>query len=271
MQESNIPVGGATSRDNNIESHRGRNFTIPQPIAEEEQQQPQLESAVGETDTKESPAAAFIDSVKKFFAPCVGVVEDASLYIGECRPSHLDSCDPNEQGENIAEDVIMRLRERNGGFRQSVKKRSETLEIPSHGMLFDDDDVSAISSHTLEEMERLRMAQNSRLSNFHMSPSNNYNNSESSATNTMRPKPGDLLVPQKVGAREQAWNIQNSSATNETAEPTNELAICVSTSDSSSSQGNEQPKEDVPRATSSAPSWGSKAEKDEGLKTHRVG
>jgi hypothetical protein len=271
MQESNIPGGGTTSRDNNIDSHRGRNFTIPQPIAEEEQQLPQLESAVGETDTKESPAAAFIDSVKKFFAPCVGAVEDASLYIGECRPSHLNSCETNEQGENIAEDVIMRLRERNGGFRQSMKRRSETLEIPSHGMLFDDDDVSAISSHTLEEMERLRMAQNSRLSNFHMSPSNNYNNSESSATNIMRPKPGDLLVPQKVGTCEQAWNTKNSSATNETAESTNELAICVSASDSSSSQGNEQPKEDVPRATSSAPSWGRKAEKDEGLKTHRVG
>jgi hypothetical protein len=271
MQETNIPAGGTTSRDNNIESHRGRNFTIPQPIAEEELHQPQLESALEETDTNESPAAAFIDSVKRFFAPCVGAVEDASFYIGECRPSNLESCETNEQGENVAEDVIMRLRERNGGFRQTAKRRSETLEIPTHGMLFDDDDVSAISSHTLEEMDRLRMAQNSRLSNFHMSPSNNYNNFESSASNIMRPKPGNLLVPQKAGARKQAWKIQKSSATNETAEATNELAICVSASDSSSSQGNEQRKEDAARVTSSAPSWGSKAEKDQGLRTHRVG
>ena len=145
MQETSNTIGGATPRENNnMESHRGRNFTIPQPIAEE-QQQSQLESSAEETDKKSSPAAALIDSVKQFFAPCVGAVDAASLYIGDCRTSK-DS-DVIDQGENVAEDVIMRLRERNGGFRQqNMKRRSETLEIPTHGMLFDDDDVSAISS-----------------------------------------------------------------------------------------------------------------------------
>jgi len=271
MQDTHSPAGGTTSRENNIESQRGRNFTIPQSIAEEEQQHPQLESNMEETDTKESPAAAFLDSVKKFFAPCVGAVDAASLYIGECRPSHLDSCDPNEQGENVAEDVIMRLRERNGGFKQqAVKRRNETLEIPTHGMLFDDDDVSAISSHTLEEMERLRMAQNGRLSKFHMSPSNSY-------SNIMRPKMADIPAGQKAGAQsnaspnKQEWDIQKSPVTNESAEATNDLSIRVSTSDSSSSEGIEQLKEDVARVHSGPPSWGSKSEKDENFKTHRVG
>lgn len=257
MQESNNnPTGVTTSRDENLGSHRGRNFTIPQPIAEEEQQQTQVESSTEGTDNAESPATAFIDSVKKFFAPCVGAVDAASVYIGECRPGNLDSCEPMDDGENVAEDVIMRLRERNGGFsQQTIKRRSDTLEIPTHGMLFDDDDVSAISSHTLEEMERLRLAQNSRLSNFHMSPTTNY-------SNIMRPKPTDATVGQKAEAK--------SLVTEETTETANALAIAVSASDSSSSQGIEQRKEDKSLDQSAPPSWGSKAEEDQGFKTHPV-
>lgn len=278
MQDSNNPGGAATLRENNVDSQRGRNFTIPQSIAEEEQQQPQLDSGKEETDTRESPARSFIDSVKKFFAPCVGAVDAASLYIGECRPSNLDSCDLNDKGENIAEDVIARLRERNGGFKQqTVKRRSETLEIPTHGMLFDDDDVSAISSHTLEEMERLRMGQNSRFSNFHILPNSNYSKFESKTSNIMRPKPTDRSAGQIAGShgnahvKKQAWNIQKSPVTNKAAGSTNDLSICVSTSDSSSSEGIEQRKGDITRVHSTPPSWGSKIEKDEGLETHRVG
>lgn len=255
MQEtSNTAGGGAPRESNNMESHRGRNFTIPQPIAEE-QQQSQLESSAEETDKKASPAEALIDSVKQFFAPCVGAVDAASLYISDCRTSkHLDVID---QGENVAEDVIMRLRERNGGFgQQTMKRRSETLEIPTHGMLFDDDDVSAISSHTLEEMERLRLAQNSRLANFQMSPS-------SVNSNIMRPKPTD------PGQKPGAWNIQKPQVTNEAI---NLLSpIGVTASDSSSSQGNEPQTDDKALEESAPPSWGSKADEDGNFKTHPVG
>lgn len=269
MQETAIPVEGVASRDSNVESHRGRNFRIPQPIAEEEQQQQQLEPTMEETDTKESPAAVFIDSVKKFFAPCVGAVDAASFYIGECRASNLDSSD--DKGENIAEDVIMRLRERNGGFRQQKqKRRNETLEIPTHGMLFDDDDVSAISSHTLEEMERLRTAQNSRLSTFHMSPTINY-------SNIMRPKSGDKLNRDPAGACPAAYvnkqnrEIKKSQESNQSTELTNHLSICVSASDSTNSEEMEQRKQDATGFYSTPLPWGSKTEKDEGFKTHRVG
>lgn len=269
MQASSNPLDGVTSRESNIESHRGRNFTIPQSIAEEEHQQQPLEADNDQTGAKESPAVAFIDSVKKFFAPCVGAVDAASLYIGECRPSNLNTFDPNDQGENVAEDVIMKLRERNGGFKQqTAKRRSETLEIPTHGMLFDDDDVSAISSHTLEEMERLRMAQNSRLSNFQMSPNINY-------TNIMRPKSGDRISEQNTAGESTVcptdWEIKKSSITNESEEATNELSICVSVSDSSSSEGVEHHKDDIGRAHSSPPSWGNKMGKNEGFNTHPVG
>jgi len=248
MQDHNIPAEAETSEEKNDEApHRGRNFTIPQPIAEG--------LAVEETSENNSQAAGFIDSVKKFFAPCVGAVDAASIYIGECRPSNLDQYDSNEQGENVAEDVIMRLRKRNAGFgQQTMKRRSETLEIPTNGILFDDDDVSAISSHTLEEMERLRLAQN-RSAKFHLSP-----------------KPSDRSVGQKAGMyAKQTWNIQRSTATNDATTATNELAICVSVSDSSSSEGIEQPKKDIDRGSELQPTWGDKNRKLDGFKTHAVG
>ncbi len=204
MEEANNPEGATSALENTAESNRGRNFTIPQPIAEEH--------TAAETD-KTASAAALIDSVTQFFAPCVGAVDAASGYIGSCRPSDKDS---NGQGENIAEDVIMRLRKKHGGFEHN-KRRSELLEIPTHGVIFDDDDVSAISSHTLEEMERLRLAQQGRLSNFQMSPTPHH--TESAASNLMRP-------------------LQDQFAS-KAASPdgVNDMSICVSVSDSTSEEG----------------------------------
>ena len=219
-------------------SSSNRRFTIPQPIAEEEQQQQQEQqesqpgvpiSIVGENNNNYeanhhhgSSASAFINSMKNIFAPCVGAVDAASLFMDECRPSKFDTCNTNQHAgggnniiinnnnnnNNVAEDVIMRLRERNGAFTTTTtttttskqamtnkQKRGKTLEIPTrHGMMFDDDDVSAISAHTLEEMELLRMAQKSKrggISNFHMSPppTKIWRNSNTKNTNhIIRPK-----------------------------------------------------------------------------------
>jgi hypothetical protein len=92
------------------------------------------------------PASSFVESVRKVFAPCVGVVDAASILMGNCRFGK----DAYDTGD------AMRLR--NGAMSKTVQKRQgETLEIPNNGGF--DDDVSAISAHTLEEMERLRMIQ----------------------------------------------------------------------------------------------------------------
>ncbi|KAG7357233.1 hypothetical protein IV203_001921 [Nitzschia inconspicua] len=102
----------------------------------------------------EDSAASFIESVRKVFAPCVGVVDAASILMGNCRFSK-DSFDTGEGG--------MANRLKTGAMQKSVQKRQgETLEIPANGGF--DDDVSAISAHTLEEMERSRQAKrNSRM------------------------------------------------------------------------------------------------------------
>lgn len=103
------------------------------------------------TTAAEASATSFIASVQKVFAPCVGVVDAASLFMGNCR-----------FGKDAYHDAGDRMRLRTTGMHQqqqklNQKRQGETLEIPSHGGFFDDD-VSAISAHTLEEMERLRQA-----------------------------------------------------------------------------------------------------------------
>lgn len=272
--------------------NRCRRIDIPRPIVEEEQHQE--DGASHSNDRKningaskqnvptvdsigwEGSASSFVDSMKRFFAPCVGVVDAASLFIGGCRPLHYTDNETNpregsldkKNSSNIAaDDVIMRLRERNGGFnaRQSTKqqqKRGDTLEIPTHGMLFDDDDVSALSAHTLEEMERLRIAQQKRLSNFYISPPPNRKHQSRSKKQ------------QSQTERMNSWNSQPSYS----IQP-DSLSICVSTSGSSSdSEGViEKRRKKIhrcgPYIASPAP-WGvinSSTIEIDGSKTHRVG
>ncbi|VEU39377.1 unnamed protein product [Pseudo-nitzschia multistriata] len=272
MQPNVNGTTGTKSREANMESQRGRNFTIPQPIAEEDQQQQSEKTSV----RKNLEKASFMDSVKKFFEPCVGAVDAASFYIGECRPSDYEACDPNQQ-DKVAEDVIMKLRERNGG----LKRRNETLEIPTNGMLFEDDDVSAISSHTLEEMERLRLAQNSGITNFQIAPGKHQ------PGNILHPRPtDDPTSPQDAADRSDAVKFRNWSTqkTPSTAKPqergTNEgnITLCVSVSDSSSNEDGEKaspkassPKEFSPKTFTSPPSWSKKSGKNRAFKTHPVG
>mmetsp|Transcript_36520 Transcript_36520/g.36935 ORF Transcript_36520/g.36935 Transcript_36520/m.36935 type:complete len:307 (+) Transcript_36520:294-1214(+) len=299
--------GENTGKHESTHRDRSKRLMIPQPIAEEGQQQQQQEHLRQDQTEKASQsipimgngsyASSFINSMKNFFAPCVGAVDAASLYIGECRPSKYETYETNQQGgdnnNNVAEDVIMRLRQRNGAFtKQAVKqKRGETLEIPTHGMLLDDDDVSALSAHTLEEMERLRIAQqsNKRISNFHMSPppktKANHRTNKSSSNNIIRPKSRHQKQQSAQSqhstfgsfTNKKLWNIQQHHQSSPVfSSPNNgDLSICVSASDSSSSsegiieQGQE--KKDR-RGPAPPPGWGKmESTKEHRFKTHRVG
>mmetsp|Transcript_43999 Transcript_43999/g.106684 ORF Transcript_43999/g.106684 Transcript_43999/m.106684 type:complete len:320 (+) Transcript_43999:578-1537(+) len=121
------------------------------------------------TTSNAAPATAteFLESVKQVFAPCGGVVDAASFILGNCRGSTKSSAVVDEGGllrcgggahGTTSDDIVYRLRERGAAvFSSSTQRRQgETLEFPANGGF--DDDVSAISAHTLEEMERLRMA-----------------------------------------------------------------------------------------------------------------
>jgi len=308
MQLRNVS-GDNTGGPESAHRDRSRRLMIPQPIAEEGQQQQQQQHLRQDQTEKASQsipiigssceahgsyASAFIDSMKNFFAPCVGAVDAASLYIGECRSSKYETYETNQQGgdnnNNVAEDVIMRLRQRNGAFnKQAAKqKRGETLEIPTHGMLLDDDDVSALSAHTLEEMERLRTVQNKRISNFHMSPppKTNYRNNKSSSNNIIRPKSRHQKQQSAQSqhstfgsfTNKKLWNIQqhHQSSPVFSSQNNGDLSICVSASDSSSSsegiieQG--QGKKGRRGSCTSPSGWGKmEPTKEHRFKTHRVG
>jgi hypothetical protein len=171
-----------------------------------------------------------MESVSKMFAPCVGVVDAASFFIGNCRFG-------KEPYESYGGDAAQRLRGHPGIHAVPQKRQGETLEIPANSGF--DDDVSAISAHTLEEMERLRLAQqksklqtltpliNNNSRKPHLSSSRNVNG-------TRVIKRADHKVTRGVFSKPQLWTMQHPSI----EKSDEELSIGVSTSGSSSAGDN---------------------------------
>ena len=132
------------------------------------------------------------------------------------------------------DDGIVAHRLRNGAvIHKAVQKRQgETLEIPVNtGGMFDDD-VSAISSHTLEEMERLRQHQQ-RSKMYMLSPSTNKR-----GTNKQQPKSrlgGGMRPSDKKASRSAFTTSNNRHQLWTTGNIEEEASIGVSTSGSSSS------------------------------------
>jgi hypothetical protein len=186
---------------------------------------PETTDPIAETS---DPTMSLIESVRKVFAPCVGVVDAASIFMGNCRFGK-DAYENNGGGDGIA----MRLR--NGAMHNTVQKRQgETLEIPAHGGF--DDDVSAISAHTLEEMERLRQAQQKSKLQM-LTPPNNNNSSRKPKLPTYRPR-GMGGLDSKQATRDaftskQLWSMPRHPMGHDHDE---ECSIGVSTSGSSSAE-----------------------------------
>jgi hypothetical protein len=173
------------------------------------------------------PTTSLIESVRKVFAPCVGVVDAASIFMGNCRFGK-DAYDHTGGGDGI------HMRLRNGTVHTTVQKRQgETLEIPANGGF--DDDVSAISAHTLEEMERLRQAQ--QKSKLQMLTPPSTNSSRKPKLPTYRPR-GTGASEIKEATRgafttKQLWSQPRHTTGRDHDE---ECSIGVSTSGSSSAE-----------------------------------
>jgi hypothetical protein len=119
---------------------------------------------------EEGSTSSFIQSIKKVFAPCVGLVDVASFIMGNCRGEKgtpYEPYDMNLSGPDPME-IVMKLRQRNAAAmndRKVQKRQGETLEFRAVTVF--DDDVSAISAHTLEEMERSQISSNG-IGKFHV-------------------------------------------------------------------------------------------------------
>jgi hypothetical protein len=89
-------------------------------------------------------------AVKNIFGPCVGAIDVASCII-------QSTCGGDEETKIAKTDVsVLGMKLKRPAPNQRVKRRQgETLEFPANDGF--DDDVSAISAHTLEEMERLHL------------------------------------------------------------------------------------------------------------------
>mmetsp|Transcript_21471 Transcript_21471/g.40094 ORF Transcript_21471/g.40094 Transcript_21471/m.40094 type:complete len:280 (-) Transcript_21471:412-1251(-) len=231
----------------------------PVPVAEEKQETKGIPNG---QQMNEDPASTFIDSVRRVFAPCVGVVDAASFLMGHCRfgkEGYETAYDMKPGGDS---GVVMKLRERNGVIHKAVQKRQgETLEIPANGGF--DDDVSAISAHTLEEMERLQLAQ--KKSKMHMltppktSTRSRKPNQSSSRVASNRPR-GTKSVSKKATraafTNTQLWTISRPTMGK------NEEDVSIGVSTSGSSSGEEEPAKITTR--------GRKTMQDPLMKTHRA-
>lgn len=172
----------------------------------------------------EDPAISFIESVRNVFAPCVGVVDAASIYMGNCRFGK-DAYD-----NNVGDGIAMRLRTGAMQHKAVQKRDGETLEIPANAGF--DDDVSAISAHTLEEMERLRQVQQNSKLQMLTPPQNNGNRFKSlyGPKGSVRSSSAQIKVTRGSFVSKQLWSMPRPPV------PEDECSIGVSTSGSSSAE-----------------------------------
>lgn len=197
---------------------------------EEERRPLPEEDEINDATKEKGATSTFIDSIKKIFAPCVGVVDAASIIMGNCRGEKDPAYEPYDLNLHGGDplDVVMRLRERNAALNVKLQKRQgETLEFRSNGGF--DDDVSAISAHTLEEMDRLRMSVKD-IGHLHLMPKK-----------SRRPKVNSLSEIETTKSQysrsaftnEKLWTMQRPM--NRTSNDVDDLSNGVSTSGSESS------------------------------------
>lgn len=104
-----------------------------------------------EQSHERSQSDGFVEHVKKLVGSCGVVVDFASMFIqNTCRA----------ETSTVQEDNLETFPPHNTSSR-TKRRQGATLEFsPRSG--FEDDDVSAISAHTLEEMERRNMLKHAR-------------------------------------------------------------------------------------------------------------
>lgn len=169
----------------------------------------------GKTASGDRDGETFLGStVKTVLGQCAGFVDVAAFVIHSCRGE--DSDDPNKSsgilGPFFQSDMPRKTRRKQGG----------TLEFPADGGF--EDDVSALSANTLDEMEKLARkvaAKNLRSEATH-DPSN--------------PLPGQQLIPppttpQDSSNKSSGWGFSIPRDTSAT-----DMSLGVATSSSSSTQ-----------------------------------
>lgn len=160
--------------------------------------------------------SSFLGStVKSLFGQCAGFVDVASFVIQSCRGDKDD--ERNKQGDTLGP-LVEATRGR------ARRKQAGTLEFPAEGGF--EDDVSALSANTLEEMERLARQ---RVNQSAMGRAN--------CEKRNQPYPGQQLVAPPLSkvndsqATDRPFSMQRSSSNAD-------VSLGVATSGSSSTHDN---------------------------------
>ena len=170
----------------------------------------------------ESDDGFFETAAKNLIGPCVGVVNIASLFIQKtCRGKPVEEGNAREEGHNP---LFFKARLKRYS-QMSRRRQGETLEFPADDGF--DDDVSAISAHTLEEMER--QERRAKLSEgIKMAATADV----ASSKEGRKPSPGNVL-PSSLRKQEPGLSYRSNSNTS--------MSLGVSTSGSASSEEGDLP------------------------------
>lgn len=141
------------------------------------------EDYAGQPEYNNCDTGFFGITVKTFLSRCAGLVDAASVVV-------IDSC-RGEADDSAGKDILGPLF-KNKQAKKSKRKHGGILEFPADGEL--QDDVSALSANTLEEMERLAKIMAGRDSRL-----------QKPYDGTSKPYPGQLLVPPKTASKGNSW------------------------------------------------------------------
>jgi hypothetical protein len=164
--------------------------------------------------TKDSRGNGLMEQVKKLVGSCGAVVDVASIFF-------QNTC----CGETTEDYQVDNFPLQNNNGSRTKRRQGATLEFSARAG-FEDDDVSAISAHTLEEMERKNMLNHARQLNAV--------DLENAPRDVEAPPPAGLEKP-KISKKNPVFKNPYPFDT-EASAGTEDISIGVSTSGSASSE-----------------------------------
>lgn len=160
------------------------------------------------------------NTVKTFIGQCAGFVDVASFVIQSCRGD-------GDSQQNRESHILGPMFEPRRGLRKVRRRQGGTLEFPADGCF--EDDVSALSANTLDEMERLAP----QLSTRSLSGRGRYDGRN-------QPYPGQHLVPPLETVEETTRSSRTTGSTEDCeinmqrASSEADMSLSVATSGSAS-------------------------------------
>ena len=225
-------MSSSTTNKQQTSSTEGENSrTMKAPLHQNQQQQQQ------ECSSNDNLLES---AMKSIFGTCIGAVDMASYMI-------QNTCGGNEEvnnnkagtaGDNAV--PVLKLRKPVPNSAHVKRRQGDTLEFPANWNGVFDDDVSAISALTLEEMEKLQIFR--KQNNIHVNPKNGRTKTPPMTSKTLSKKKNAIQKSNNI-SKDWAYEMKRPPSAASSADP----SLGVSTSGSASSGDAEQPPRLTPK------------------------